>query len=424
MVPELLKTNQALRCIECAKEYKLDYDSYSCSCGELLEVFFKTPPVTKGLLELWSQRRLSSKSVDRSGVWRYREAILDLPESELVTRGEGNTNLYTSSQLSSFTGIDHLFLKHEGENPTGSFKDRGMAGAATLAKMLGAKAVACASTGNTSASMASYAALAGIKPFVFLPRGKISLGKLSQALAYGAITFQIEGSFDDALALVQKACHELGIYLMNSVNPFRIEGQKAIVIEALENLGWEVPDWIVLPGGNLGNTSAFGKALRELKDWGLISRLPRIAVIQAQGANPFYQLVDQGRETLEPMSPETLATAIRIGNPVSWKKALRVIEESRGVVEQLSEAEIKEAKVAVDGAGIGAEPASCCSVGGLKKLRQKGVISKSDSVLTILTGHLLKDPDGTLSIHSELVPEPPVLPNRYEDARDLLSQFL
>jgi len=266
--------------------------------------------------------------------------------------------------------------------------------------------------------------VAGLKPFVFLPRGKISLGKLSQSLAYGATTFQVEGSFDDALALVQRACHELGIYLMNSVNPFRIEGQKAIVIEALEGLDWNVPDWIVLPGGNLGNTSAFGKALRELKSWGLISKLPRIAVIQAQGANPFYQLVEKGRDLLEPMAPETLATAIRIGNPVSWKKALRVVQETRGVVEQLSEAEIKTAKLAVDQVGIGAEPASCCSVGGLKKLRDRGVISKSDSVLAILTGHLLKDPDATLTIHSAVTPESPVLPNRYEEARDMLSQFL
>ena len=240
----------------------------------------------------------------------------------------------------------------------------------------------------------------GMKAVVLIPRGKIALGKLSQALAYGAITIEVDGDFDKALEMVREASIDLGIYLMNSLNPYRIEGQKSILIEALDQMEWRVPDWVVLPGGNLGNSSAVGKALRELHQNGVINKIPRVAVIQAQGANPFFQLFKSKGNELIPMKAQTMATAIQIGNPVSWRKAQRVILETDGVVEELSESEIMEAKQIVDRSGIGAEPASCCTVGGVRKLIAKGVISPQDSVLGILTGNLLKDPEATLEIHS------------------------
>jgi threonine synthase len=400
MVPGSWTESCSLECIECHKTYPWDHPDSLCSCGDLLEVNSNLTHDVQALKSLWDQRRLSRSPADRSGVFRYREMVLPLPEEFVVTRGEGNTNLYSSSQLDQFCDLTRLVLKHEGENPTGSFKDRGMATATSIGKLIGAKAVVCASTGNTSASMASFAAIAGMKAVVLIPRGKIALGKLSQSLAYGALTLEVEGDFDQALEMVREASYEKGIYLMNSVNPYRIEGQKSILIEALDDLRWELPDWIVLPGGNLGNTSAIGKALRELYKAGFISKMPRVAVIQARGANPFYQMIQAGSISLKPMAANTMATAIQIGNPVSWKKAQRIIKETNGVVEELSEEEIRGAKEAVDRAGIGAEPASCCTVGGIQKLVSKGVISKNDSVLGILTGNLLKDPQATLEIHS------------------------
>jgi len=401
MVPESWTENIGLNCIECESTYPWNFDDSFCRCGNLLEVSFRAKTDPEELVSTWEKRRLSREPADQSGVFRYREMVLDIPTLHLVSRGEGNTNLYHSPSLSTFTGVDEISLKHEGENPTGSFKDRGMSTAASIGKLLGAKAVVCASTGNTSASMASYAAVAGMKAVVLIPKGKIALGKLSQSLAYGAITLEVEGDFDQALEMVREASSDLGIYLMNSLNPFRIEGQKTILIEALDQLGWKVPDWIVLPGGNLGNTSAIGKALRELNQIGIISKLPRVAVIQAAGANPFYKLFQDGCGELEPVKARTMATAIQIGNPVSWKKALRVVQETNGLVEELSEVEIMEAKRAVDQSGIGAEPASCCTVGGIKKLVSGGVISKKDTVLGILTGNLLKDPQATLDVHSD-----------------------
>jgi threonine synthase len=316
----------------------------------------------------------------------------------LVTRGEGNTNLYDSKQIAAYVGLDTFLLKHEGENPTGSFKDRGMTVGATVARLLGLSRLACASTGNTSASMAAYAALAGMQAIVIIPKGKITYGKLCQTTAYGALTLEIAGDFDAAMCLVERVCATEGIYLLNSINPFRIEGQKAIAFELLQDMGWEVPDWIVVPGGNLGNNSAISKGMSELRELGLIARLPRIAVIQAEGAAPLYEAFRTGRP-VETVQAETRATAIRIGNPVSWKKSLRGIRESNGFVEKVSDQEILDAKAQVDAAGIGAEPASCASVAGVKKLVAHGVIREGEIVCGILTGHLLKDPDTVASYH-------------------------
>jgi threonine synthase len=296
-------------------------------------------------------------------------------------------------------GVPNLWLKHEGENPTGSFKDRGMTAGISMARHLGMTQVACASTGNTSASMASYAARCGMGAVVFIPEGKIAYGKLSQALAYGAQTIQINGDFDDAMALVQQLCAEEGIYLLNSVNPFRIEGQKAIGFEIIQDLDWTVPDWIVLPGGNLGNNTAIAKGLLELYERKLIDKLPRMAVIQAAGANPLYRAWQSG-EDVRPMKADTIATAIKIGAPISWRKSMRGLRALDGVVTQVTDNQIMDAKAQVDAAGIGAEPASCATVAGLKQLVAEGVIEANAHVVGVLTGNLLKDPDVVVGYHT------------------------
>ncbi len=389
-----------LRCISCGQEYPLDKIRYRCECGALLEVVHDLAELEVSR-ELFDSRLGSLKWPYNSGVWRYRELIMPVEDRHIVSRPEGNTNLYSSAKISDYVNHQNLCLKHEGENPTGSFKDRGMTGGMTAGKMLGAKVVACASTGNTSASMAAYAAMAGMRAVVFIPEGKIAFGKLAQAIAYGARVIQIEGDFDDAMALVQEASQELDMYLLNSVNPFRIEGQKAIGMEAVQQMGWKVPDWFVLPGGNLGNSTALGKAMSELKELGLIDKIPQIAVIQAEGANPFYEYFKSGFKGFRSMKADTLATAIKIGNPVSWQKLERVMKLCKGTVDQVSEQEIVDAKAMVDASGIGAEPASCATVAGVKRLVEKGVIREGESVCGILTGNLLKDPDVVIKYHQE-----------------------
>jgi threonine synthase len=340
---------------------------------------------------------------DVSGVWRYRELILPMPPADIVSRPEGNTGLYPVGrencgdtraghrQIGSYASLDRLFLKHEGENPTGSFKDRGMTVGVSMARYLGARAVACASTGNTSASLASYAAQAGMRSIVFLPAGNVAGGKLAQSLAYGATTLSVQGDFDDAMRLVEQACNEMGIYLLNSLNPFRVEGQKAIAFELLQQLDWQAPDWLVLPAGNLGNTSAIGKALLQAYQLGIIGSLPRIASIQAEGANPFYRSYRRGFASRETVQAHTVATAIKIGNPVSFTRARRVIERTNGLVEEVSDEEILAAKAVIDRAGIGCEPASAAALAGIRKLVERGVIHQDERVVGVLTGTLLKD---------------------------------
>jgi threonine synthase len=387
-----------LRCAACAATYTDDAVRYRCTCGGTLDavVDLAAVPVTRDDMD----RRLASKHpADRSGVWRFRELILPgVDPEELVTRGEGDTGLYHSMRLARYVGLDALAIKHEGENPTGSFKDRGMTVGMTVAKRLGMQKVACASTGNTSASMAAYAASAGLEPWVFVPAGNISFGKLAQALAYGARTVQIDGDFDDAMRLVQELCREEGIYLLNSINPFRIEGQKAIGYEILSDLDWEVPDWVVLPGGNLGNSSALAKGFAELLELGWIDRLPKIAVVQASGANPLYTAFHTGKTPI-PIRAQTRATAIRIGDPVSWRKCLRGLAQCGGTVEQATDQEILDAKAHVDASGIGAEPASAATIAGLKKLVAAGTIQPHERVVGVLTGHLLKDPGVVIGYH-------------------------
>ena len=406
----------SLRCVECSTLYpgmEAGWKPrYRCDCGGVLDVELAPPTGAKGLRQLFDERAsapptwpVNSGNIlpDHSGVWRYRELILPVPGQYIVSRPEGNTGLYPVGtencgagrighrQIGSYAGLDHLFLKHEGENPTGSFKDRGMTVGVTMASLLGAQAVACASTGNTSASLASYAAQAGMRGIVFLPAGNVTVGKLAQSLAYGATTIQIDGDFDAAMQLVEQVCNELGIYLLNSLNPYRVEGQKSIGFELLQQLNWQAPDWLVLPAGNLGNTSAIGKAFRQAYQLSLISHMPRFASIQAAGANPFYRSFQQGFTMREPVQAQTVATAIKIGDPVSFTRARRVIEESNGLVEEVTDAEILAAKTIIDRSGLGCEPASAATLAGIRKLVERGVMKRDESVVGVLTGNLLKD---------------------------------
>jgi threonine synthase len=386
-----------LSCIACSQEFDADSNRTRCDCGGLLDVSLDLPVSVDR--SLFDDRMTSWTLPDASGVWRYRELLPPFDDSYIVSRPEGNTNLYDAPSIASWVGVDQLWLKHEGENPTGSFKDRGMTVATSHAMRTGARMVACASTGNTSASVASYAAAAGVPAIVFVPDGKISAAKLGQTVAYGAKIIQIRGDFDAAMTLVQQASDELGIYLLNSINPYRLEGQKTILFELLHQLNWQVPDWIVLPGGNLGNTSAIGKAFDELHQTGVLPKLPRMAVIQAEGASPFYEAFRSSFRAFEPMEAETVASAIRIGNPVSYSKARRAIELTDGVVEAVTDEEILDAKARVDRSGIGCEPASAATVAGLRKLVQDGRISPGDSVAGILTGHLMKDAETVMDYH-------------------------
>lgn len=353
------------------------------------------------LKEVWKQRRMSRLPLDESGVWRFREVLPNLSEgNDAITLREGNTPLYSMPQCAAKAGVETLFAKHQGMNPTGSFKDTGMTMAASIARQEGFRWVACASTGNTSASMAAYASRGGMRGLVLIPDGQISWSKLSQALDYGAVTCQLKTDFDGCVKVLNQVVLEIPVYLLNSVNPFRLEGQKTAAIELLEQLNWESPDHVIVPGGNLANSSALGKALLEMKELGLISRLPKVSIIQAEGANPLVRTVrENAGQKLISVSAETMATAIRIGSPASWKKAVRVLEATGGTVEQVSEAEIALAKAEIGAEGIGCEPASAVTLAGLKKLVKQGFVQAHETVILILTGHLLKDPDFTLKFH-------------------------
>jgi threonine synthase len=393
-------------------------------CGHLLDVVYDwnrlAPP--RGLRDFEAKWARRNEPLCFSGVWRFRELLPFAPSEHCMTIGEGQTLLHRSDGAADYAGVEpgRLFLQYEGMNPSGSFKDNGMSAAFSHARMVGASRAACASTGNTSASLAIYCAVTKLmRAVIFVGSGKIAYGKLSQALDYGALTVQIAGDFDDAMARVQEVSRQLGIYLVNSVNPFRLEGQKTIMFRVLEALRWEVPDWIVVPGGNLGNSSAFGKAFAELRELGLIDRVPRLAVINAAGANTLYELVEKrglrwqsGRGDLgiacryydemdaQKRRASTIASAIEINRPVNLTKCLRALETCDGVVREVTDQEILDAKARVGAGGLGCEPASAASLAGAKKLREEGVIAPSDRVVCILTGHQLKDPTATVAYHA------------------------
>jgi len=381
------------RCASCGHELpESDAHTRCPRCGGLLQVRHH-PPALRGtaLRALFDGRTASSRGADSSGVWKFREIVLPSAGTEVVTQGEGNTPLLSQRAVTEYAGVAELFLKHEGHNPTGSFKDRGMTVGVTQARRVGARAVACASTGNTSASLAAYAAYAGLPALVVVPAGQVAAGKLAQSLAYGARTLLVRGDFDACLRLVQRASEELDVYLLNSINPFRLEGQKTIMLELLQQLGWEAPDWVVLPAGNLGNTAAFGKALAEARDWGLIDRVPRLAAVQAAGAAPFARSFAENFATRHRVSAQTIATAIRIGDPASYDRAVESIRFTNGIVTSVSDDQIRDAKRVIDAAGIGCEPASAASVAGTRRLVAEGTIRAGERVVAVLTGHLLKD---------------------------------
>jgi threonine synthase len=404
--PGLRQGNFRFRCIACADLSDSASQDFRCGqCGDLLEITYpswkESKPDAAKLKSTWQKRRLSSSPVDLSGVWRYREVLPTLDdEQQVITIREGNTPLYELPRCARITGVPRLFAKHQGMNPTGSFKDAGMTVAATFARRAGFRWVACASTGNTSASMAAYAARGGMRGLVLVPEGKISWSKLSQALDYGAVTCQLRTDFDGCLKLLQELVRKAPVYQLNSINPFRLEGQKTLAVEMLEQLDWQVPDHIIVPGGNLGNSSAIGKALLEMRELELISRLPKLSVIQAEGANALVRtLREAGGKRLISVPAETRATAIRIGNPASWKKAAHVLEATEGACEQVTELEIAQAKAEIGEEGIGCEPASAVTLAGLKKLVKQGFVKADETVVLVLTGNLLKDPDFTIDFH-------------------------
>ncbi|MGC1908675.1 MAG: threonine synthase [Candidatus Dormiibacterota bacterium] len=401
--------------------------SYGCAtCGGLLEVGYQFGDVDPSRWRsLWRGRHGSNRELDRSGVWRYRELLPFLGEQQTrISLGEGSTPLVSAPRTAAWVGLHRLEVKHQGVNPTGSFKDLGMTACISHAVTQEAEVVACASTGNTSSSMAAYAARAGLRALLFVPEGAVSGAKLAQAIDFGALVVEAGSNFDQALRLLREVAEDLGWYVVNSINPYRVEGQKTVIVELLEQRHWRVPDWVVVPGGNLGNVSAIGKGLLELASLGLISKVPRLIVVQAEGANPFFRLWSAGAGTLQPVEdPETRATAIRIGNPANWPKALRALRWSEGACESVSDHEIGAAKETLGRDGIGCEPASATTVAGLRKLRQSGQIEHDAEVVAILTGHQLKDVDYILEERTSAGRSIRLLPNA-GNARELLPSWL
>jgi len=417
------------RCIDpaCGARFGLNDRLYVCpSCGGLLDVALKAATDTdpEALRAVWTGRLASFAPRDRSGVWRYRELLPFASDAPIVTLAEGNTPLYDAPVSAAYCELDGLTLKHQGCNPTGSFKDTGMTTAVTQALILGVKTVVCASTGNTAASLAAYAARAHLQCAILVPRGQISHAKLAQSLDYGAAVLELDGNFDDAMRVIRELADDESIYLVNSINPFRIEGQKTVAAELLQQRDWRVPDHVVVPGGNLGNSSALGKGFKELKDLGLIDRLPRLSVVQAEGAAPFASLFESASDVLIPIEhPQTLATAIKIGAPVSWKKALRAVLESGGRVLSVSEQEIADAKAIIGRDGVGCEPASATTVAGIKRLVASRVIGSETDVVAVLTGHILKDADYAINYHQEELYAPDRASDKTKKERRLAGTY-
>ncbi|MFB2623741.1 threonine synthase [Methanothermobacter sp. KEPCO-1] len=381
-----------IRCISCGKEYELNEIIYTCSeCGSVLEV------------ECEVEVSRDTFSCRRQNMWKYRE-FMPVDPSKIVSLDEGGTPFVRCDNIGRGLGIE-LYVKVEGSNPTGSFKDRGMSVGITKAVELGVDTVGCASTGNTSASLAAYAARAGLGCVVLLPSGKVALGKLAQAMFHGAQVLSVRGNFDEALEAVTELALMGELYLLNSVNPFRLEGQKTIGFEIVDDLGWESPDRIILPVGNAGNISAIWKGISEFHRAGFIEERPMMTGIQAEGAAPVVDAFRKGKMEIDPVkNPETVATAIRIGAPVSYLKALRAIYESDGYAETVTDEEILSAqKLLARREGIGVEPASAASIAGLLKLVDEGVIDRGERVVCIVTGHVLKDPDTAIRASTEPV---------------------
>jgi threonine synthase len=412
----MISTHQ-IRCTGCSISLpgeKIPSDFRCAECGSLFEVVYPwslseqplgsapgSLPNPSALRWLWQERRTSTQAIDQSGVWRFRELLPIVKDMDSVTTlREGNTPLYDLPRAAKALGIHWILAKHQGMNPTGSFKDTGMTAALSVAVERGFQWVACASTGNTSAAMAAYAARAGLRSIVFIPEGKIAWGKLSQAMDYGALTIQLRTDFDGCVRMVNEMVRTHPIYLLNSVNPYRLEGQKTPAFELLEQMDWQVPEHVIAPGGNLANSSALAKGFAEMLQLGLIPRVPKISIMQAEGANPLYRAMQEnGGRTLEPVVADTRATAIRIGNPASWRKAVAALRTTGGWCGEVSEQEIALAKAQIGAEGIGCEPASAVTLAGLKKLVADGRVGREERVVLILTGHTLKDSSYTIDYH-------------------------
>jgi threonine synthase len=387
-----------LRCVHCGVVQTSADRMFRChECGELLEVIYPEwsgAPREFGLRlkEIWKERRSGTLPQDASGVWRFRELLPHMEQKHVVTMREGNTPLVQLTRSARDLNLPSLFVKHQGINPTGSFKDTGISVAISMAKAEGFEFVCCASTGNTSAAVAAYAARAEMKSIVLLPAAQVASGKLAQAIEYGAHVLQLQTDFDGCLKVLHQVVERFPAYLLNSMNPYRLEGQKTVAFETMEQLDWKVPDHVIVPGGNLANSSALGKGFLELRQLGLISVLPRISIIQAAGANPLVRTMrENGGRELVRVNAETRATAIRIGNPASWRKAVAVLNNTGGACEDVTEQEIAEAKAELGAEGVGCEPASAASLAGLKKLVRSGFVKSSQTVVLVLTGHMLKD---------------------------------
>lgn len=399
-----------LRCVHCGVTQATADRMFRCQeCGELLEVIY---PEWAGaarefglrLKEIWRERKSGTLPEDASGVWRFRELLPQIERRNVVTMREGNTPLVQLTRSARALNLPQLFAKHQGMNPTGSFKDTGISVAISMARAQGFEFVCCASTGNTSASVAAYAARADMKSIVLLPAGQVASGKLAQAIEYGAHVLQLQTDFDGCLKVLHDVVQRFPAYLLNSMNPYRLEGQKTVAFEIMEQLDWRVPDHVVVPGGNLANSSALGKGFLELRELGLISTLPKISIIQAAGANPLVRTMRENQGTaLVRVNAETRATAIRIGNPASWRKAVGVLKTTGGACEDVTEQEIAQAKAELGAEGVGCEPASAASLAGLKKLVRSGFVKPEETVVLVLTGHMLKDVDYMLDMRVKRV---------------------
>ncbi|HET9402147.1 MAG TPA: threonine synthase [Candidatus Acidoferrales bacterium] len=413
VTPSSLDIGQPLvRCVSCDRNASGGETDFRCAgCGDILEIRYSL--LERGarlpqsdidaLRSAWTRRKTSNAPEDQSGVWRFRELLPILADARIcVTHREGNTPLYPLPRISRALGLPKLLAKHQGMNPTGSFKDTGMTASISVAREKNFSWVACASTGNTSASMAAYASRAGMNSFALIPDGQIAWSKVAQALDYGAHLLQLKADFDGCVRVLAEVVRKFPVYLVNSVNPYRREGQKTAAFELMEQLEWHVPDHVIVPGGNLANSSAIGKGFAEMRELGLIEKLPRISIIQAEGANPLARSMSKnGGRSLEPVHAETRATAIRIGNPALWKKAVDALNETAGRCEDVSEDEIAIAKAEIGAEGIGCEPASATTLAGLKKLLRSNLMQPDESVVLILTGHTLKDPEYALEFHRD-----------------------
>ena len=432
------------RCIAgCAGDHPLDSTMYRCpTCGDLFEVVHDLDALRGRSAEEWKAlfdaRFMSTEWPYGSGVWGKKEWVAPhVGDEHVVSMFEGGSNLQWARGYGRQVGLDELWIKQCGNSHTGSFKDLGMTVlVSTVQQMIAngksVSAIACASTGDTSAALAAYAAAAEIPAVVILPRGKISRAQLVQPLSNGATVLAIDTDFDGCMRLVTQLAQADGVYLANSMNSLRLEGQKTVAIEIVQQFDWQVPDWVVIPGGNLGNVSALGAGFQMMLDLGLIENRPRICVAQAEQANPLFRSYQAGFEAFEPVKAQpTLASAIQIGNPVSYKKAIRVLKQFGGVVAQASEPELADAAARADATGLFCCPHTGVALAALEKLVVRGEIRKSDRVVVVSTANGLKFTDFKVQYHARglaSVPapkyanEPIELPESYEAVRDAVRK--